>query len=71
MITLLSEVAAANDILSYLLTEWTAQKSYRPIITHLEDAHQRISGDNVCIYSCKKTKIKKQSPSYSAAKRPL
>lgn len=71
MIILLSEVAAANDILSYLLPERTAQKSYRPIITHLEDAHQRISGDNVCIYSCKQKTKKKQSPSYSAAKRPL
>lgn len=62
MIILLSEVAAANDILSYLLTEWTAQKSYRPIIAHLEDGHQRISGDNVCIYSCKKNKNKKTEP---------
>lgn len=39
MIIQLSEVTAANDILSYFHTKWTTQKSHRPVITHLEDAH--------------------------------
>lgn len=46
--------------------------SPRPIITHLEDAHQHISGDNVCIYSCKKIKIKtKNRAVVTVHQRPL